>query len=131
MSTAEQVKIIVAEQLGREAEDIDLDAHLVKDLGADSLDLAECMVAFEQTFKVRISSEQAAKIPGRLTKASGLFRLLAGRQPIDDFVHLGLQRRVALHGQRVSHGLEKFVEVRFAPGAIEIAFHGLAGRLAQ
>lgn len=62
MSTAEQVKIIVAEQLGREAEDIDLDAHLVKDLGADSLDLAECMVAFEQTFKVRISSEQAAKL---------------------------------------------------------------------
>ncbi len=62
MSTAEQVKQIVAEQLGREAGELDLDASLVHDLGADSLDLSECMVAFEQTFKIRISSQEAAKL---------------------------------------------------------------------
>ena len=62
MSTADQVKQIVAEQLGKEADELDLDASLVHDLGADSLDLSECMVAFEQTFKLRISTEQAAQL---------------------------------------------------------------------
>jgi acyl carrier protein len=62
MSTAEQVKQIVAEQLGREVNELDLDASFVRDLGADSLDLSECMVAFEQTFKIRISSEQAQQM---------------------------------------------------------------------
>lgn len=62
MSTADQVKQIVAEQLGKEVDELDLDASLVHDLGADSLDLSECMVAFEQTFKLRISTEQAAEL---------------------------------------------------------------------
>jgi acyl carrier protein len=62
MSTEDQVKQIVAEQLGKQAHELDLDASLVHDLGADSLDLSECMVAFEQTFKLRISTEQAAQL---------------------------------------------------------------------
>jgi acyl carrier protein len=62
MSTADQVKQIIAEQLGKDLEEVGLDASFVKDLGADSLDLSECVVAFEQTFKIRISSDDAAKI---------------------------------------------------------------------
>lgn len=62
MSTADQVKQIIAEHLGRDADEIDLDASFMKDLGADSLDLSECVVAFEQTFKIRIPPEHAAKL---------------------------------------------------------------------
>lgn len=62
MSTSDQVKQIIAEHLGKNVEEVGLDASFVKDLGADSLDLSECVVAFEQTFKIRISSEDAAKI---------------------------------------------------------------------
>ena len=62
MSIADQVKHIIAEQLGKDVEEVGLDAMFVKDLGADSLDLSECVVAFEQTFKIRISTEDAAKI---------------------------------------------------------------------
>jgi len=62
MSTADQVKQIIAEHLGREPDEIDLDASFMRDLGADSLDLSECVVAFEQTFKIRIPPEHAAKL---------------------------------------------------------------------
>ncbi|HEU4733824.1 MAG TPA: acyl carrier protein [Kofleriaceae bacterium] len=62
MSRAEQVKQIIAEHLGKDADEIDLDASFVRDLGADSLDLSECVIAFEQTFKIRIPPEHAAKL---------------------------------------------------------------------
>lgn len=62
MSTVDQVKQIIAEQLGKDPDEVSLDALFVRDLGADSLDLSECVVAFEQTFKIRIGSEDATKI---------------------------------------------------------------------
>jgi acyl carrier protein len=62
MSTVDQVRQIIAEQLGKDVDEVGLDASFVRDLGADSLDLSECVVAFEQTFKIRISSEDAQKI---------------------------------------------------------------------
>lgn len=62
MSTADQVKQIIAEQLGKEADEIELDASFTRDLGADSLDLSECVVAFEETFKICIPPEDAAKL---------------------------------------------------------------------
>ena len=62
MSTADQVKQIVAEQLGKDVSEVGLDATFVGDLGADSLDRSECIVAFEQTFKIQISPEDAMQI---------------------------------------------------------------------
>lgn len=62
MSIADQVRQIIAEHLGKDANEIDLDASFVRDLGADSLDLSECVVAFEQTFKIHIPPEHAAKL---------------------------------------------------------------------
>lgn len=62
MSTADQVRHIIAEHLGKNADEIDLDASFMRDLGADSLDLSECLVAFEQTFKIHIPPEHAAKL---------------------------------------------------------------------
>jgi acyl carrier protein len=62
MSTVDQVKAIIAEQLGRDLHEVGLDASFVRDLGADSLDLSQCVVAFEQTFQIKISPEDAMKI---------------------------------------------------------------------
>jgi acyl carrier protein len=62
MSSAATVKEIIAEHLGVEAETLKDEASLVRDLGIDSLDLAELVIAFERTFKVRIPPDQARQI---------------------------------------------------------------------
>jgi acyl carrier protein len=62
MSTADRVKEIIAEHLEVNVADLDLDASFVHDLGVDSLDLSELVIAFEQTFKIRIPPEGARQI---------------------------------------------------------------------
>ena len=63
MSTVnERVKKIVAEQLGVKIEDIKDDASFVNDLGADSLDTVELVMALEEEFEIEIPDEQAEKI---------------------------------------------------------------------
>ena len=63
MSTVEQqVKKIVAEQLGVKEEEVTNDASFVDDLGADSLDTVELVMAFEESFDIEIPDEDAEKI---------------------------------------------------------------------
>ena len=58
MSTVEQqVKAIVAEQLGVKAEQVVNDASFVDDLGADSLDTVELVMALEEEFEIEIPDE--------------------------------------------------------------------------
>lgn len=58
----ERVKKIVAEQLGVKEEDVKLTSSFVNDLGADSLDTVELVMALEEEFKCEIPDEQAEKI---------------------------------------------------------------------
>ena len=58
----ERVKKIIAEQLGVEEEDVVPDAKFVEDLGADSLDTVELVMAFEEAFEIDIPDEDAEKI---------------------------------------------------------------------
>ncbi len=58
----EKVKEIIAKQLGVNAADVTLEASFVEDLGADSLDTVELVMAFEETFNVEIPDEDAEKI---------------------------------------------------------------------
>jgi len=62
VSTFEQVKKIVKEQLGVEAEEIQMSSTFVDDLGADSLDIVELIMAFEEEFNIEIPDEKAEKI---------------------------------------------------------------------
>ncbi len=63
MSTVEQqVKAIVAEQLGVKAEQVTSTASFVDDLGADSLDTVELVMALEDEFEIEIPDEDAEKI---------------------------------------------------------------------
>ena len=63
MATTEQEVIdIVIEQLGVDKEDVSLSASFVEDLNADSLDLTELIMTFEERFGIEISEEQAEKM---------------------------------------------------------------------
>ena len=61
-SIEEQVKGIVAEQLGGKEDEVTNDASFVDDLGADSLDTVELVMALEEEFETEIPDEQAEKI---------------------------------------------------------------------
>ncbi len=62
MVAEERIKKIIAEQLGVEEEDVVPDASFVEDLGADSLDTVELVMALEEEFDVEIPDEDAEKI---------------------------------------------------------------------
>jgi len=62
MSIEERVKGIIVEQLGVEASQVTEKAKFVEDLGADSLDTVELVMALEEEFSVEIPDEDAEKI---------------------------------------------------------------------
>jgi acyl carrier protein len=62
MAVEEKVKAIIAEQLGVKPEEVTTEASFVDDLGADSLDTVELVMAFEEEFSIEIPDEDAEKI---------------------------------------------------------------------
>jgi acyl carrier protein len=62
MAVADKVKSIIVEQLGVDAEEVTPDASFTDDLGADSLDIVELVMAFEEEFGIEIPDEEAEKI---------------------------------------------------------------------
>ena len=61
-SVDEKVKEIIVEQLGVEEDDVTPSAKFIEDLGADSLDTVELVMAFEEEFGIEIPDEDAEKI---------------------------------------------------------------------
>ena len=62
MSVEDRVQKIVCEQLGVAAEEVKLEASFIDDLGADSLDTVELVMAFEEEFEIEIPDEEAEAI---------------------------------------------------------------------
>ena len=62
MSVEERVKKIIVEQLGANADEVTSESAFVEDLGADSLDTVELVMAFEEEFDIEIPDEDAEKI---------------------------------------------------------------------
>lgn len=62
MSIEERVKKIIVDQLGAKAEDVKPEASFIEDLGADSLDTVELVMALEEEFDIEIPDEEAEKL---------------------------------------------------------------------
>jgi len=62
MAIIDKVKSIIVEQLGVEEEDVKIESSFVDDLGADSLDIVELVMALEEEFDLEIPDEDAEKI---------------------------------------------------------------------
>ena len=62
MSLEDKVKDIIVEQLGVNADQVNPDASFIEDLGADSLDTVELVMAFEEEFGAEIPDEDAEKL---------------------------------------------------------------------
>jgi acyl carrier protein len=62
MSTENKVKKIIVDQLGVAEDEVTPQASFVDDLGADSLDTVEMVMAFEEEFTIEIPDEDAEKI---------------------------------------------------------------------
>lgn len=61
-STEERVREIIVNELGVESEKVNSDASFVEDLGADSLDTVELVMAFEEEFGIEIPDEDAENL---------------------------------------------------------------------
>ncbi|MFH2138974.1 MAG: acyl carrier protein [Candidatus Omnitrophota bacterium] len=62
MSVEEKVKSIIVDQLGVKAEEVNATASFIDDLGADSLDTVELVMALEEEFGIEIPDEDAEKM---------------------------------------------------------------------
>ena len=62
MATFDKVRDIVVDQLGVEADEVNIDSTFIDDVGADSLDIVELIMAFEEEFGIEIPDEAAEKI---------------------------------------------------------------------
>ena len=62
MATFDKVRDIVVDQLGVEADEVNIDSTFIDVLGADSLDIVELIMAFEEEFGIEIPDEAAEKI---------------------------------------------------------------------
>ncbi len=62
MELLDKVKQIIADQLGIDEDEVVPDASFIDDLGADSLDIVELIMAFEEEFDLEIPDEDAEKI---------------------------------------------------------------------
>ena len=62
MATFDKVKELISKQLNRPADEITEDKEVVKDLGADSLDVVEMLMALEEEFNITVPEEDAVNI---------------------------------------------------------------------
>ena len=62
MAADEKIKSIIAEQLGVKSEEVTAEASFIDDLGADSLDTVELIMALEEEFSIEIPDEDAEKM---------------------------------------------------------------------
>ena len=62
MSVFDRVKAIIVDQLGADESEVTMEASFVDDLGADSLDIVELVMALEEEFDIEIPDDEAEKI---------------------------------------------------------------------
>lgn len=79
MSYEERIREIIVEQLGVDASAVTPEASFIDDLGADSLDTVELVMAFEEEFEIEIPDEEAEKLTSVGIAIKYLEEKLAGK----------------------------------------------------
>jgi acyl carrier protein len=99
--TADRVKKIVVEHLGVEPDKVTEDASFIDDLGADSLDIVELVMAFEEEFGVEIPDDAAEKITtATRSNISTRTRADRGTGPVAELRQKGGIERLPEHNGR-------------------------------
>lgn len=62
MAVADKVKELIAQQLNKQVDEITEEKEIVKDLGADSLDVVEMLMSFEEEFNITVPEDDAVNI---------------------------------------------------------------------
>lgn len=62
MNTAEKVKEVISKQLNKSVEEVSEEKEIVKDLGADSLDIVEMLMNLEEEYNITVPEDEAANI---------------------------------------------------------------------
>ncbi len=62
MATVDKVKELIAQQLNKSVDEVTIDKEIVKDLGADSLDVVEMLMSLEEEFNITVPEEDAVNI---------------------------------------------------------------------
>ncbi len=62
MAVADKVKELISKQLNRSVDEVTCDKEIVKDLGADSLDVVEMLMSLEEEFNISVPEEDAVNI---------------------------------------------------------------------
>ncbi len=62
MATIDKVRELISKQLNKAVEDVTAEKEIVKDLGADSLDVVEMLMSFEEEFNITVPEEDAVNI---------------------------------------------------------------------
>lgn len=78
----DQVEEIISEQLGRDKEEVTINASITDDLGGDSLDTVELVIEFEKEYDIKIPDKDADKLTTPVLFINYLARLM-GLPPID------------------------------------------------
>ncbi|KAF1854261.1 hypothetical protein Lal_00011962, partial [Lupinus albus] len=131
MTTFDKVKEIVVEQLGVDEADVAMDSTFIDDLGADSLDIVELIMAFEEEFNIEIPDEIAEKIKtvraalngGVVLETSGIENrgiglIAASGMPFDELRH---EIRLARSLTKGIIGINAMVAAREFAGLVRTA----------
>ena len=76
MATVDKVKELIAQQLNKSVDEITEDKDIVKDLGADSLDVVEMLMSLEEEFNVTVPEEDAVNIK----TVGDIVKMIEGKQ---------------------------------------------------
>src|SRR5258708_34220469 len=98
MAVEQKVKQIIVEQLGVDESQVDNTASFVEDLGADSLDIVELVMAFEEAFEIEIPDEDAEKIATVKDAIASIESRTVKKYPPDIILENDLSRRAVVPG---------------------------------
>ena len=122
----EKIIKLVAEKLNKKVEDIKLDSRLVEDLGADSLDVVELIMTFEDEFGVSLPDEEVEKVKEQMYKQGANVKKIYSSEAYNnlDIYQVNTTYYSALGNNDAAYLLARAIQF-FAPGIPQVYYVGM------